>query len=100
MGSHCCKDESKQEAKEIDDYNQNTYGNTYPVMIRFNPHIMGGGNYNISTGHIDSKFGISIHQLRHVLRIVKTTHLNVEGLHMHTGSEIKDIEVFRVLFKD
>ena len=72
----------------------NTYGNTYPVMIRFNPHIMGGGNYNISTGHIDSKFGISIHQLRHVLRIVKTTHLNVEGLHMHTGSEIKDIEVF------
>ena len=72
----------------------NTYGDTYPVMIRFNPHIMGGGNYNISTGHIDSKFGISIHQLRHILRIVKTTNLNVEGLHMHTGSEIKDMEVF------
>ena len=29
MGSNCCKDESKQEVKEIDDYNQNTYGNTY-----------------------------------------------------------------------
>jgi diaminopimelate decarboxylase len=55
---------------------------------------MAGGNYNISTGHIDSKFGISIHQLRHVLRIVKTLNINVEGLHMHTGSEIKDIEVF------
>ena len=29
MGSHCCKDESKQEVTEQDDYNQNTYGNTY-----------------------------------------------------------------------
>ncbi len=55
---------------------------------------MAGGNYNISTGHIDSKFGISIHQLRHVLRIVKTLNINVEGIHMHTGSEIKDMDVF------
>lgn len=72
----------------------NTYKGSYPVIIRFNPHIMAGGNYNISTGHIDSKFGISIHQLRHVLRIVKTLNINVEGIHMHTGSEIKDMQVF------
>lgn len=72
----------------------NQYHNTYPVIIRFNPHIMAGGNYNISTGHIDSKFGISIHQLRHVLRIAKTLNIRVEGIHMHTGSEIKDMDVF------
>ncbi len=72
----------------------NYYGDSYPIIIRFNPHIMAGGNYNISTGHIDSKFGISIHQLRHVLRIVKTLKINVEGIHMHTGSEIKDMDVF------
>ncbi|MCC7028891.1 MAG: diaminopimelate decarboxylase [Chitinophagaceae bacterium] len=72
----------------------NTYGNSYPIMVRLNPHIMAGGNLKISTGHIDSKFGISIHQLRHIERIVKTTNLNVEGLHMHTGSEIKDVNVF------
>jgi diaminopimelate decarboxylase len=72
----------------------NKYGNTYPIMVRLNPHIMAGGNLKISTGHIDSKFGISIHQLRHIERVVKTTNLNVEGLHMHTGSEIKDINVF------
>jgi len=59
-----------------------------------NPHIMAGGNFKISTGHIDSKFGISIHQIRHIERIVKTTNLHVAGLHMHTGSEIKDINVF------
>ncbi|MBL0055931.1 MAG: diaminopimelate decarboxylase [Chitinophagaceae bacterium] len=72
----------------------NRFGNTYPVCIRLNPHIMAGGNFKISTGHVDSKFGISIHQMRHIERIVKTTNLNVEGVHMHTGSEIKDINVF------
>ena len=72
----------------------NRYSNSYPVCIRVNPHIMAGGNYKISTGHVDSKFGISIHQLRHIERIVKTTRLNVTGLHMHTGSEIKDVNVF------
>lgn len=72
----------------------NRFGNSYPVCVRINPHIMAGGNYKISTGHIDSKFGISIHQLRHIERIVKSTGLHVNGLHMHTGSEIKDVDVF------
>ena len=72
----------------------NKYGGSYPIFIRINPHIFAGGNYKISTGHIDSKFGISIHQLRHIERVMKTTDLNVEGLHMHTGSEIKDPDVF------
>ncbi len=72
----------------------NTFGSSYPVCIRVNPHIMAGGNFKISTGHVDSKFGISIHQMRHIERVVKTTNLNVEGIHMHTGSEIKDVNVF------
>jgi diaminopimelate decarboxylase len=72
----------------------NKYGSSYPVCIRINPHIEAGGNYKISTGHIDSKFGISIHQIRHIERIVKTTGMHVRGLHMHTGSEIKDVRVF------
>jgi len=72
----------------------NKYGGTYPVCIRLNPHIMAGGNFKISTGHVDSKFGISIHQVRHIERVVKTTGIHVAGLHMHTGSEIKDVNVF------
>ena len=73
------------------------FGEKYPeipVCIRINPHIMAGGNDNISVGHIDSKFGISIHQLPHVLRIVENTNLKINGLHMHTGSDILDIDVF------
>ncbi|MEO6830714.1 MAG: diaminopimelate decarboxylase [Chitinophagaceae bacterium] len=72
----------------------NHFGGSYPICIRINPHIEAGGNYKISTGHIDSKFGISIHQLRHMERIVTRTGLHVQGLHMHTGSEIKDVDVF------
>ncbi|MGB0805389.1 MAG: diaminopimelate decarboxylase [Salibacteraceae bacterium] len=65
-----------------------------PICIRFNPHVMAGGNANISVGHIDSKFGISIHQIPLVKRIVETLNINVEGVHMHTGSDILDVEVF------
>jgi len=65
-----------------------------PVCIRINPHVMAGGNTNISVGHIDSKFGISIHQLPHLLRIIDNTHMHINGIHMHTGSDILDIEVF------
>ncbi len=67
---------------------------TIPVCIRINPHVMAGGNSNISVGHIDSKFGISIHQMPHVLRIVENTGMHINGIHMHTGSDILDIEVF------
>lgn len=70
------------------------YGNSYPCCIRINPHIMAGGHSQISVGHIDSKFGISIHQLRHVLRLVESLQMKVEGLHMHTGSDILDADVF------
>lgn len=65
-----------------------------PVCIRINPHVMAGGNANISVGHIDSKFGISIHQIPHILRIVENTKMTISGIHMHTGSDILDIEVF------
>ncbi len=65
-----------------------------PVCIRINPHIMAGGNTNISVGHIDSKFGISIHQIPHILRIVENTKMTINGIHMHTGSDILDVDVF------
>ncbi|MBX2890467.1 MAG: diaminopimelate decarboxylase [Saprospiraceae bacterium] len=65
-----------------------------PICLRINPHLMAGGNEKISVGHIDSKFGISIHQLPHVLRVVESQGLIIEGLHMHTGSDILDVDVF------
>lgn len=65
-----------------------------PVCVRINPHVMAGGNRKISVGHIDSKFGISVHQVPHILRIAKNTKMTINGVHMHTGSDILDIDVF------
>ena len=73
------------------------FGSKYPevpVCIRINPHVMAGGNSKISVGHIESKFGISIHQMPHLLRIVEVTKMRINGIHMHTGSDILDIGVF------
>jgi diaminopimelate decarboxylase len=70
------------------------YGDTIPVGIRVNPHVMGGGNAKISTGHIDSKFGISIYQMPHLLRVIETNNMKINGIHMHTGSDILEVEVF------
>ena len=70
------------------------YGNSVPCCIRLNPHVMAGGHHKISTGHIDSKFGISILQMRHLHRVINTNNINVVGLHVHTGSDILDAEVF------
>lgn len=65
-----------------------------PLCIRINPHVMAGGNEKISVGHIDSKFGISIYQMPLVERLVKTLGLRINGIHMHTGSDILDPGVF------
>lgn len=70
------------------------YGDTYPCCIRLNPHIMAGGNYKISTGHSNSKFGISVYQLPQIMEIIARHDMKIHGLHIHTGSDITETEVF------
>lgn len=70
------------------------YGNSYPVGLRLRPNIMAGGNLKISTGHDKSKFGIPVEQIGKVLDVVNKYDLRISDLHIHTGSEIKDVEVF------
>jgi diaminopimelate decarboxylase len=70
------------------------YKNTYPCGVRLNPHILAGGNYKISTGHSNSKFGISIFQFQQIMEIVHRHGLQIKGLHIHTGSEIAETDVF------
>ena len=70
------------------------YGHSSPVGIRLRPNIMAGGNLKISTGHEKSKFGIPIEQLDEILALVQEYNLFICGLHIHTGSEIKDVSVF------
>lgn len=70
------------------------FGHSYPVGIRLRPNIMAGGNLKISTGHDQSKFGIPVDQLDKILAIVSQNNLHIQNLHIHTGSDIKDVDIF------
>ena len=70
------------------------FGSTYPVGVRLRPNIMAGGNLKISTGHDKSKFGIPVDQLDQLLQVVAAHKINITNLHIHTGSDIKDADVF------
>lgn len=70
------------------------YGHSYPVGIRLRPNILAGGNLKISTGHDKSKFGISVDDIEEVVLLVQKHNMHIRGLHIHTGSEIKDVAVF------
>ena len=70
------------------------YGHSYPVGIRLRPNILAGGNLKISTGHDKSKFGIPVEHIEKILSVVKENNLHIRALHIHTGSGIKDVDVF------
>lgn len=70
------------------------YGSSYPVGVRLRPNILAGGNLKISTGHERSKFGIPIDQIDLLKNIVRENNLKIRALHIHTGSDIKDADVF------
>ncbi|MDF9800545.1 diaminopimelate decarboxylase [Catalinimonas alkaloidigena] len=71
-----------------------TYGNKVPCCVRINPNIMAGGNTKISVGHSYSKFGISALQVRKLVQIVDEYRIDISGVHVHTGSDILDVDVF------
>ncbi len=79
------------------------YGSTYPVGIRLRPNIMAGGNLKVSVGHDASKFGIPLEKIDEVHQVIKDTGVIIKALHIHTGSDIKDVDVFLqgvdILFK-
>ncbi len=65
-----------------------------PVGVRLNPNVLAGGHIKISTGHRDSKFGIPLEYLQQIIEIEQQGGISVEGLHIHTGSDILDVSQF------
>lgn len=70
------------------------FGGNYPVGVRIRPNILAGGNLKISTGHERSKFGIPVDQIEELKMIVDQNNIHIRTLHIHTGSDIKDADVF------
>src|SRR5205807_7822785 len=56
--------------------------------------IMAGGHIKISTGHENSKFGIPVEQADQIVSVVEENNIHVNDLHIHTGSEIEDADIF------
>src|SRR5258706_9421101 len=70
------------------------YKHNYPVGVRLRPNIMGGGNIKISTGHDKSKSGIPVEQIDTILSLTEKHNIHIQALHIHTGSDIQDVDVF------
>ena len=70
-------------------------GKVVNVALRVNPDIDPKTNHCIDTGQADSKFGISYEEiLARVEDIKSLKHLDVIGMHIHIGSQIRELHVF------
>jgi diaminopimelate decarboxylase len=67
-----------------------------PVLLRVTPGVRAHTHDAIATGHSGSKFGVSVEQAPEVIeRIRREPSMRLDGLHMHIGSQIFDLEQFR-----
>ena len=66
------------------------------VFLRVTPNVRGETHDFISTGQADSKFGVELADAPALIeRIQATPNLDLRGLHMHIGSQIRDLAPFR-----
>ena len=65
-----------------------------PLAIRIKPNVKAGGNEKIAVGHKDSKFGVPLSQLAEIKALVNDNKLKIDGLHLHTGSDIGEEQAF------
>ena len=72
---------------------------SYPISIRVNPNILSGGNKNVSVGHDESKFGIPLDYLDEIAEMENKKKIIIEGIHIHTGSDIVELDNFQEAFK-
>ena len=72
------------------------------VMLRITPGVEAHTHHYIQTGQEDSKFGISLEDgvaLHAAKRILDEKNLNLKGIHCHIGSQIFNLEAYRVAAK-
>jgi diaminopimelate decarboxylase len=71
-------------------------GDRQAVLIRVTPNVRGDTHDSISTGQADSKFGLGVEDARAAIaRVQRSKRLVLDGLHMHIGSQLLELEPFR-----
>lgn len=70
-------------------------GKVTEVALRINPDIDPKTNHCIDTGQADSKFGISYEEILENAEVLKKlNNLKLIGIHLHIGSQIRELHVF------
>lgn len=89
--------ESVQELQVVDSIARGL-GVVRNVGLRINPDIDPRTNKCIDTGQADSKFGISYEEVvSRIEEILGLQNIRVNGMHLHIGSQIRDMHVFEYL---
>ncbi len=74
-------------------------GRKVDAMVRVTPGIEPSTHSYIQTGQVDSKFGFGLEDgsaARAISRVIDSEQLELVGLHCHIGSQIFEIEPFRL----
>jgi len=74
-------------------------GKVAAIYLRVKPGIEAHTHHFIQTGQLDSKFGLGLadgEAMRAVVAAAKTKGLELKGLHCHIGSQIFDLEPFKL----
>ncbi len=75
-------------------------GSIAPITIRVNPDVDARTHAKISTGKSEDKFGIPIAKAREVYAIAGSMQgIDVVGIDVHIGSQITDLEPFRLAYQ-
>lgn len=70
-------------------------GKVVNIALRVNPDIDPKTNHCIDTGQADSKFGISYEEILSSVEDIKALkNVDVIGMHIHIGSQIRELHVF------
>ncbi len=68
-------------------------GTSARVALRLNPDVVANTHKHISTGHSAAKFGLSAAVMTDFLDHASSfKHLRLEGIHIHIGSQLHDVE--------
>ncbi|MBO4244987.1 MAG: diaminopimelate decarboxylase [Bacteroidales bacterium] len=93
----CFNCESVQEIQVINQLAAQS-GKIARIALRLNPGIDAHTNKCINTGLEDSKFGINFNLLDEVVKeVMVLNNIKLVGLHFHIGSQILDLEPYRLL---
>ncbi|MGB1251550.1 MAG: diaminopimelate decarboxylase [Candidatus Promineifilaceae bacterium] len=68
------------------------------ILLRIAPDVVAGGNAKIQTGSKKAKFGLNIADgsaLKGIKLAHRSEHINLVGLHAHTGSQIRSFEALQ-----